>query len=303
MCDAVYCINQDSRQNTQNKKGRTIIAQRKKAALSLILVVLMAMWLTVNVFAATLNGNVASAPIGGRTYSAYNTITVSGNNARAGTSEDCNVVCAAGHLAVYPILQDIHGILLSSGWVYNTTTTNWFNASTSLYSATSGTLYSGGAAMGWNVELGHYTGYTLYRSPGLSIGSKSANEAIDGAYKINSHGQTYGVFSDTTKEYPDLVGAVGVDGTIGYVYSKDLFETDIPASPQEAVARMNDKEYIQGRLINLYANDGVTVIGQYRTDCLIGVTVQENAVSKTYHADGTISMTYSDGRDMTARWK
>ena len=140
MCDAVYCINQDSRQNTQNKKGRTIKAQRKKAAFSLILVVLMAMWLTVNVFAATLNGNVASAPIGGRTYSAYNTITVSGNNARAGTSEDCNVVCAAGHLAVYPILQDIHGILLSSGCVYNTTTTNWFNARTSLYSATSGTL-------------------------------------------------------------------------------------------------------------------------------------------------------------------
>lgn len=72
--------------------------------------------------------------------------------------------------------------------------------------------------------------------------------------KVNANGQTYG---KTTNDYtPDLIAAVGADGTHGYVSDSELsgvgrrkslddVVTDIPAS------------------IPLYASDGVTVIGEF----------------------------------------
>ena len=63
---------------------------------------------------------------------------------------------------------------------------------------------------------------------------------------------------------PGLILAQGVDGTIGYVRATDLGGPQ-PETPEEAVALMKEREATgcTGRYIDLYAADGVTVIGRF----------------------------------------
>lgn len=74
-----------------------------------------------------------------------------------------------------------------------------------------------------------------------------------GELRINKNGVTYG---------PDLFGAELIaaysdDGTLGYVYRKDL-EGDMPKTIEEALAVSG-----KGRVITVYASDGVTIIGTF----------------------------------------
>lgn len=85
--------------------------------------------------------------------------------------------------------------------------------------------------------------------------------------------------------------------------SKELLSRQIPATREAAAALMTDPNYIQGRYINLYAEDGVTVIGKFLTGSLVGVTVQENGVTTTYNEDGTILKTFDNGTERIIRWK
>ena len=66
-----------------------------------------------------------------------------------------------------------------------------------------------------------------------------------------------------------LIAALGTNGTRGFVKAEDL-DGDLPSNPAEAVAYMEEmerktaygtKNYV--RLIPLYAEDGVTVIGEF----------------------------------------
>ena len=63
---------------------------------------------------------------------------------------------------------------------------------------------------------------------------------------------------------PGLLLAQGEDGTLGYVRATDLGEPQ-PETPEEAVALMAERKAsgYTGRYINLYAPDGVTVIGRF----------------------------------------
>ena len=63
---------------------------------------------------------------------------------------------------------------------------------------------------------------------------------------------------------PGLLLAQGEDGTLGYVRATDLGEPQ-PKTPEEAVALMAERKAsgYTGRYINLYAPDGVTVIGRF----------------------------------------
>ena len=63
---------------------------------------------------------------------------------------------------------------------------------------------------------------------------------------------------------PGLLLAQGEDGTLGYVRATDLGEPQ-PETPEEALALMAEREAsgYTGRYINLYASDGVTVIGRF----------------------------------------
>ena len=78
-------------------------------------------------------------------------------------------------------------------------------------------------------------------------------------YPTNENGQTYGPnMGDPIFLDPDLMSAVGIEGTIGYVKEEDLNGPQ-PKTPEEAV-KLNEAK---PREIPLYDVDGETVIGKF----------------------------------------
>ncbi|WP_307448778.1 hypothetical protein [Paenibacillus sp. V4I3] len=89
------------------------------------------------------------------------------------------------------------------------------------------------------------------------IGAKNMN------YPKNKSGQTYGSATDATspETVPELISAIGVDGTKGYVLKKDI-DGEQPKSPEEAISIQNSRSP-GGRDIPLYDVDGETIIGVF----------------------------------------
>jgi hypothetical protein len=92
------------------------------------------------------------------------------------------------------------------------------------------------------------------------VGAKNMN------FPKNQHGQTYGSSADAASPgmEPELIRAIGVDGTAGYVLKKDL-DGELPKSPEEAIAIQNSRSP-DGRDIPLYDVDGESVIGVFHVD-------------------------------------
>ncbi|WP_458127093.1 hypothetical protein [Paenibacillus sp. Z3-2] len=82
-------------------------------------------------------------------------------------------------------------------------------------------------------------------------------------YPKNKNGQTYGSSADATspETEPELISAIGEDGTAGYVLKKDL-DGELPRSPEEAIAIQNSRSP-DGRDIPLFDVDGETEIGVF----------------------------------------
>lgn len=77
----------------------------------------------------------------------------------------------------------------------------------------------------------------------------------ENGYPKNEMGETFGPNIEGKKE-PDLLLAEGQDGTVGYIRQKEML--DIAENLQEALmSKPQDKE------INLYLQDGSTVIGTF----------------------------------------
>ncbi|MDR1735386.1 MAG: hypothetical protein LBR85_00750 [Oscillospiraceae bacterium] len=91
---------------------------------------------------------------------------------------------------------------------------------------------------------------------------------------VNENGQTYGPQPlDPNVEPPELIAAVGIDGTRGYVYSKDIKDHE-PFTSEEDIAAYTEKQHKLRKeaqknggaflsYVPLYASDGVTVIGEF----------------------------------------
>jgi len=81
-------------------------------------------------------------------------------------------------------------------------------------------------------------------------------------YPKNQTGQTYGSTADDASlaSEPDLIKAVGVDGTVGYVLKTDL-DRKMPKSPKEALEQQRNAP--ENRVIPLYDVEGKTIIGQF----------------------------------------
>lgn len=79
-------------------------------------------------------------------------------------------------------------------------------------------------------------------------------------YKVNESGQTYGseIFASSREYVPDLIWAVGIDGTEGYIKKEELYSV-IDQSYEEVVSGVNNSD----ALIPLYESDGKTVIGSF----------------------------------------
>ncbi|MET3544732.1 hypothetical protein ABID47_001326 [Paenibacillus favisporus] len=92
------------------------------------------------------------------------------------------------------------------------------------------------------------------------VGAKNMN------FPKNKNGQTYGSSADAASPdmEPELIRAIGVDGTAGYVLKKDL-DGELPKTPEEAIAMQNSRSP-DGRDIPLYDVDGESVIGLFHVD-------------------------------------
>lgn len=92
----------------------------------------------------------------------------------------------------------------------------------------------------------------------------SGNRSMEPApvYQKNERGMTYGSGLDAPSidVEPDLIEAIGADGTAGYVRSDDLVPP-LPTSLEEAAT--SEKYANRARTIPLYAVDGTTVIGTF----------------------------------------
>ncbi|MBR3083572.1 MAG: hypothetical protein IKH03_03250 [Oscillospiraceae bacterium] len=95
----------------------------------------------------------------------------------------------------------------------------------------------------------------------------SGHGNVEQNYQLNERGQTYGsVDTNVPPEeqvLPELISAIGIDGTRGYVYSSDL-SGEQPKNPEEALEYMEKLRNEGPRSIPLYASDGVTVLGWFR---------------------------------------
>ncbi|MDQ0208616.1 peptidase M56 BlaR1 [Alkalicoccobacillus murimartini] len=110
-------------------------------------------------------------------------------------------------------------------------------------------------------------------SIGILVGVFSLQTAFGGQeitdYSINDSGKTYGsaLFVETAEEEPDLISAIGLDGTEGYVKKTDLDrvtgEADSPKTPEEALKKQEERERNQDIQIPLYEEDGETIIGEF----------------------------------------
>ncbi|OAB25880.1 hypothetical protein PMSD_26835 [Paenibacillus macquariensis subsp. defensor] len=109
-----------------------------------------------------------------------------------------------------------------------------------------------------DVPLYDVDGKTIIGS--FHIGAKNMN------YPKNKNGQTYGSAADATfpETEPELISAIGVDGTKGYVLKKDI-DGEQPKSPEEAIAIQNSRSP-GGRDIPLYDVEGETVIGVFHVE-------------------------------------
>jgi hypothetical protein len=114
---------------------------------------------------------------------------------------------------------------------------------------------------GRNVPLYDVDGKTIIGSFHIGAMNQSPTKAPN--YPENENGQTYGSAGDATSPEiePELIRAIGVDGTEGYVLKKDL-DGKQPKSPEEAIAIQNSRSP-GGRNIPLYDVDGKTIIGVF----------------------------------------
>gem|GEM_PF-4669256 len=95
------------------------------------------------------------------------------------------------------------------------------------------------------------------------IKDENINIAIAERHRVNQDGQTYGTAYDPVPEnMPDLIEAVGVDGTVGYIKKTDIF-ISLPESTQEHLELLEQRRAQGAYTIPLYDSDGVTVIGEF----------------------------------------
>ncbi|MHB9094619.1 MAG: hypothetical protein ACYC21_08085 [Eubacteriales bacterium] len=118
--------------------------------------------------------------------------------------------------------------------------------------------------IGITLAVGIITG-TLTIGPAIATNLSKQSYTPAPVFPRNESGQTYGsnAFANSPDQEPDLVSAVGVDGTQGYVRSEDL-DGEMPKTPEEAVAH-NSKLKAE-RKIPLYDVDGKTIIGEFKIE-------------------------------------
>lgn len=124
-------------------------------------------------------------------------------------------------------------------------------------------------------SFGEYKIYDITSTPKLyggassltitssSTSSESTNIG-DSSFPKNKNGETYGSAENVASgSKPDLIKAVGVDGTLGYVRAKDL-DTKMLENPEAAISKQRSLAKESYREIKLYDENGENEIGTFR---------------------------------------
>lgn len=238
-----------------------------------ILSILLAVVVTVNCTVFALATNSVSGEIyyyycGTNQYANAAKITVSDYRADASTRIETSphTVVTPGFIGASSELYDSNkNMLASSPRVTNSSKSYYCNSlNATADNSSNRKYYATGHTYVWT-ENGYQEDST-YPTSSISSGERD--------YAVNDAGQSYGsaFLARTREERPDLIAAVGNNGTIGYVYASDL-DAGEPTTPDEAVAQQklldeliaenNNSERIVLRTIPLYDVDGVTVLDEY----------------------------------------
>ena len=213
-------------------------------------------------FAASASDDGKDVASGNYTYWLINEVSTSSSGATAFALISCNEgAVPAGYMQVNARLYNGNGILSkTSGWTVHNTKEKI------IYATSPEATLNGGYYARSQAKTYHGDGYdtrTYLRTPTIQLNKSMSltlgdeNFTTDNPYGVNAKGQTYGseLYADISGIQPDLVAAIGIDGTIGYVYDRDL--NPEVNTPEEALAMETIKE------IPLYDHDGETVIGTF----------------------------------------
>ncbi len=174
-------------------------------------------------------------------------------------------------------------IIETTGYAYNYSagTVNMLNVG-GTHSTSGDYYYSWGQGQYWNYSTSQYVSwdYNVTRNIWAPEGAKSYAVPADEfqtlrssnkdmhLYSVNKNGQTYGseLLAYSSEYVPDLIAAVGIDGTEGYI-SRD---------EEHSVTNLSREEVSSGKTIgdtyiSLYAEDGETVIGQFLISAANGI--------------------------------
>lgn len=172
-------------------------------------------------------------------------------------------------------------VIANSGMIYNSTATNLHIVKTPTPVYFTDKIRGGG-----NVELYSGVDYDKYAAPFTRYAERALDMAVltatlvDGTYPVNTNGETYGslLLTDITGSDPDLIAAIGVDGTKGYIRDSDI--NPKIHTPEEAAAYMETLEW--SRLVPLYDVEG-NVIGSFLVEAE-EVTEEELTQIRLEHA-------------------
>lgn len=227
----------------------------KTSALRILCIVLSLSFLSIGAFAVG-ESDMTTKTVYGHTYVYWSTLGdgISGSLAVYSTicTDDGNKV-PEGYMGARARLYTSSGVLVSSSdWEYNSLSTSGKTAYYS-YPCTSGYYYAKGSVKIYNGD--GYNTYDCKATPNIT--PKAARDALH----VNSSGELLGseLFLNELGIQPDLILAEGIDGTVGYVRNEDI-NCDTVSTLESAIAHGSGSTYF----IPLYAEDGYTVIGQFR---------------------------------------
>lgn len=98
---------------------------------------------------------------------------------------------------------------------------------------------------------------TAFAQPKYNITIPSIAEIEKNGYPVNESGETYGSDIKNSNMQPDLQLVESEDGTVGYIRNEEI-DANAPSSPEEAIS------YEPPSSVNIYTEDGKTVIGKFR---------------------------------------
>lgn len=207
---------------------------------------------------ASVQSGYTSTMVSGINYTGYTEVTKVGTIVGATTNVTTSKLVSPGGIGAHAALyrEGTGTAVASTSWGYNSSSTKSFYKTATYRGAKSGQNFRAqGTMKSYNQSTGTYVGTSLKTSPYLTY--KSMNLTISDR-ELQERIRMY--------ESKQMIAAEGLNGKIGYISIVDMGLTENPSTPEEAIALQEERirKYGEYHDINLYDNDGETVIDKFR---------------------------------------